>query len=627
MARARRANTAPIVREPAPEYTESAVRSLMAAGKDPATATYHAWVDYRNACAEYVERTGQPDPNAEPTGATMARMFLAVYDGVTEVAPQPGPGGLLPVRSIPDTIPLPTDTIGWEILAWATDNLRQPDGPDAGSRWRYTGEQTRVVLRWYAIADSTFQYRQGTFRRLKGHGKDPLLASLAAVELCGPCRFAGRHADGIPFAEEHQAPWVQVCAVSLTQTKNTMRLFPGLFTDECIERHGIDIGREIIRTERNGLIEAVTSSPRAIEGGRPTLVILNETHHWVSSNGGHEMSETIAGNVGKSRGGGTRTMEITNAPLPGEDSVAERTWHAWSKIQEGKARDSGMYYDSVESPPVDMSDPDSLRAGIISARGDAEWLDPEWIISTIYSGQMPKSRSQRMYLNQLVTAEDQLISPQDWDSCLAEDLVLKPGDKITLGFDGGKSDDATALIAVRVADRAIFPLGVWEKPDGPEADGWQVSRNTVDSTVRNALDTYDVQAFFADVALWESYVDSWSADYGGSLMVRASTRSAVGRDMRGGIRELDEANERLVSAIESHRVLHNGNRTLRRHVLNARRRPSRYEGLLSFGKASRESSKKVDAYAATLLADLARHRLVESGKERVPERSGAVYFF
>ncbi len=77
---------------------------------------------------------------------------------------------------------------------------------------------------------------------------------------------------------------------------------------------------------------------------------------------------TIAGNVGKSRGGGARTMEITNAPLPGEDSVAEQTWHVWSKFAEGKARDSGLYYDSVESPSVDLSDPDQLRAGIIAAR-------------------------------------------------------------------------------------------------------------------------------------------------------------------------------------------------------------------------------------------------------------------
>ncbi|MFD9813993.1 terminase [Streptomyces sp. NPDC059080] len=362
---------------------------------------------------------------------------------------------------------------------------------------------------------------------------------------------------------------------------------------------------------------------------RATFVILNETHHWIQANQGHEMAQTIAGNVGKSRGGGGRTMEITNAPLPGEESVAEQTWHAWSKIAEGKARDSGMYYDSVESPPVDLADPDQLRAGIIAARGDADWLDVEWIVSTIYSGVMPRARSQRMFLNQLVTAEDQLIDPADWDACAADE-VLTPGDEITLGFDGGKSDDATALVAVRVRDRLIVPLGVWEKPDGPSGDGWEVDRQEVDGAVRNALERYAVSAFFADVALWESFVDAWSEDYRDRLLIKASARSAVGRDMRGGLQELTAANERLVSAIENHQVRHGGDgsplgRTLRRHVMNARRRPNRFG--LSFGKDSRESPRKVDAYAATLLADLARHRFIESGKTRAPERSGAVYFF
>ncbi len=603
----------------------------MDAGRDPATAVYHAWVDYRTECAEYVERTGAADPQTEIYGAILGRMFLSVYGGVTEIKPVPGAGGLVPVRTIPDYIPLPHETVGWDVLAWASEYLRQPDGDSPGTRWRFTGEQARIVLRWYSLGDDKkFRYRTGTVRRMKGAGKDPFLAAIAAVELCGPCRFAGYTPDGLPLAEAHGAPWVQVCAVSLQQTQNTMRLFPGMFSNDAIEQYGLDIGREFVRTGSDGLIEAVTSSPRTLEGGRPTLVILNESHHWLQNNHGHEMAEIIAGNVGKSRGGGSRTMEITNAPLPGEDSVAERTWNTFSKILEGKARDPGMYYDSVESPNVDMSDPEELTAGILAARGDAEWLDPDWVISIIYGGTMPRERSQRMYLNQLVTASDSLISPQDWDQSASSAVVLRNGDEITLGFDGGKSSDATALVAIRISDRAVFPLGIWERPDGPEADGWQVDRYAVDGAVRSALETYRVNAFFADVAYWESWVDSWSADYGQTLLIKASSRSAVGRDMRGGLQELTAANERLVSAIEERKVLHGDpelplNRTLRRHVLNARRRPNQYG--LSFGKATRDSAQKVDGYAALLLADLARHRLVESGKSRTPERSGAVYFF
>lgn len=537
---------------------------------------------------------------------------------------------LEPVRSWPDTVPDPTRTLGWEVLDWCSVHLLQPDGPDAGSPFQFTPEQVRIVLRWYEVDSAgVFVRRQGTIRRLKGWGKDPFLAALAAVEFVGPCRFGGWREDGTPFAVRHAAPWVQIAAVSKDQTRNTMRLFSPMFSPAMVAEFGIDLGKEIIYSAAGGVIEAVTSSPRALEGGRATFVVQNETHHWISANGGHEMAMVIAGNVGKSRGGGARTMEITNAPLPGEDSVAEQTWHAWSKVAEGKSRDTGMYYDSVESPPVDLSDPDALREGILAARGDAVWLDVEWIVSTIYSGTMPRSRSQRMFLNQLVTAEDQLISPEDWDALAVED-GLAPGDEITLGFDGGSTDDATALVAVRVRDRLIVPLGVWERPDGPAGDGWTVDRRDVDGVVRNALETYAVHGFFADVALWESYIDAWSDDYRDRLLIKASPKSAIGRDMRGGLQELTAANERLLSAVETGMVRHGGDgtplgKTLRRHVLNVRRRPNRFG--LSFGKASRESSRKVDAYAAALLADLARHRLVESGKRPADTRSGALYFF
>lgn len=534
-----------------------------------------------------------------------------------------------PVRTWPDTVPPPERTLGWDVLAWMSLYLQQPDGPDAGGPFSLTREQVRIVLRWYEVDEhGVFTRRQGTIRRLKGWGKDPFLAAICAVEFTGPCRFGGWREDGTPVAVPHSAPWVQVAAVSKDQTRNTMRLFGPMFSPRLIAEYGIDMGKEIVYSASGGVLEAVTSSPRALEGGRSSFVVMNETHHWIAANGGTEMAMTIAGNVGKSRGGGARTMEITNAPLPGEDSVAEQTWHAWSKIAEGKARDSGMYYDSVESPPVDMGDPDALRAGILAARGDAVWLDVDWIVSTVYSGTMPRSRSQRMFLNQLVTAEDQLVSPEDWDRCAVPD-TLEPGDEITLGFDGGKSQDATALCAVRVRDRLVVPIAVWEAPDGPAGDGWEVNRRDVDDVVRNTLETYEVSAFFADVSLWQSYIDEWSEDYRDRLKIKASTTSAVGRDMRGQSGELTTANERLVSAIEEGKIRHGGDgsplgKTMRRHVLNARRRPNRFG--LSFGKPSKESDRKVDAYAALLLADLARHRLVESGKREVP-RGGSVFFF
>ncbi|WP_415940389.1 terminase [Streptomyces sp. 039-1] len=526
-----------------------------------------------------------------------------------------------PVRSIEDDyVPPDNRTLGVWCYLWCSRYLLQPDGPDAGKPWRFTAEQIRIIKRWYEIDDAgRFVYRQGTIRRLKGWGKDPFTAALCAFEFVGPCRFSHWDSDGMPVPKTQPAAWVQIAATSKDQTRNTMTVFPGLFSPECIERYGIDIGKEIIYSAVGNRIEAVTSSHRALEGGRATFNLLNESQHWMQANGGHAMAMTIAGNLAKSRGGGARSMEITNAPLPGEDSVAERTYHAWAKLADkgpDVPRKAGVYYDSVEAPAdVVLADRASLEAGIIAARGDATWLDVDWIISTIYAGTYPAWQSRRMFLNQLVADEDSLISPAVWDACATEDRI-KHGDAIVLGFDGGRTDDATALVAMRVSDRLVEPIGIWEAPDGPEGEAWEIDTQEVSDAVDWAFANFTVHAFYADVALWESQIDQWSERYRSQLKVKASGRSAVGRDMRGGLNVLTAANESLVAVIEAGHIRQTGHRTLRRHVMNAKRRINRWG--VSFGKEHRESKKKVDGYAAMLLA--------ESGKLTRP-RSGKVWGF
>jgi hypothetical protein len=66
---------------------------------------------------------------------------------------------------------LPQHTLGWEVLGWTAEYLRQPDGPDAGEPWRYTDEQARFILWWFAVDDAgRWLYRSGMLRRVKGWG-------------------------------------------------------------------------------------------------------------------------------------------------------------------------------------------------------------------------------------------------------------------------------------------------------------------------------------------------------------------------------------------------------------------------------------------------------------------------
>lgn len=518
---------------------------------------------------------------------------------------------------------LPERTLGWQILAWTAEYFRQPDGPDAGRPWRYTGEQARWLLWWYALDDvGRFIFRSGMLRRVKGWGKDPIGATLCGVEFVGPCRFDGWDANGEPVAIPHPASWVLTAAVSRDQTRNTMTLFPGLFSDELINEHRIDLGKEVIYAHGGRCrIDAVTSSPRALEGARGSFTLKNETQHWLAANEGHAMSDVIGRNATKSRDGAARALSISNAHNPGEDSDAEHDYEAHLAIEQGRSRARGFMYDSLEAPPgVDLRDEEQLRAGLRAARGDSVWLDEDRHVEEVYDPRNSPSNSRRFYLNQIVAAEDAWIEPHQFDALADDTLRLADGDEITLGFDGSKTDDHSALIACRVDDGAVFALDVWD----PDRHGGEVPRDLVAAAVERAHERYDVVAFFSDLHPWESYVDLWAERYGAGYLIRAGPRHAVAWDMRGRTKEFTIEVERLYDEIVESQFRHDGNAALKQHFHNARRRPNAWG--VSIGKEHRESSRKVDCVPSTTLARAARRLLLASGKRR-KKRSGRAVFW
>ncbi|MFF4244315.1 terminase [Streptomyces sp. NPDC001822] len=518
---------------------------------------------------------------------------------------------------------LPNRTLGWQVAGWCAEYLNGEGSTDEERvPWKFTREQLRFVLWWFAIDEhGEFVYRTGVLQRLKGWGKDPLLAVISLVEFVGPSRFSHWDENGEPVAKSHPQAWVQVTAVSQEQTTNTMGYLPILISDKLIQTYGIKMGAELIRADRGRKrLQAVTSSYRAIEGKRTTFTLLNETHHWILGNGGHKMYETIDGNATKMD---SRYLAITNAFMPGEDSVAERMREAYEKVRAGLAADVGALYDSIEAHAKTPLTAEALRIVIPKIRGDAVWLKVESIIKSVLNLTISAARSRRMYLNQIVAEEDAIYGPAEWDTLRDESKTLQPGDEIVMGFDGGKTDDATALVALRVKDMCAFVLGLWEKPDGPAGKHWEVPRAEVDSAVHSAFGSFTVQAFYADVALWESYISEWSDTYAEGLAVKAPGKDAIGWDMRTSLKASTMAHERLMRSVFDGKLAHDGDLKLRRHSLNARRRVNNYG--ISFGKESRESPKKVDAYAALMLAHEALVDLRARGK-KVRKRTGRGYF-
>ena len=522
---------------------------------------------------------------------------------------------------------LPERSLGWHIAEWCSDYILADDG----TPWNFTLEQLRFILWWYAInEDGEFIYRTGVLQRLKGWGKDPLLGVICLVEFVGPSRFSHWGEDGQPRGQQAIRPWVLMAAVNQEQTRNTMDLIPGMMSDRLKREYNVRPGIELIRA-MNGKakIQAIgTTSYRSIEGKRTTFTLLNETQHWVQGNRGHEMFETLYGNASKMS---SRFLAITNAFLPGEDSVAERMRASYDEISEGKVAKDDYLYDSVEADDrVPLYGPILPRV-LERIRGDAYWLKIKSILSQINDPLISPARSRRMWLNQVTAAEDSLHSPTVWGALYNKDKPPRPlreGDAIVMGFDGGKSGDSTALVCIRLEDHAIFVLGLWEAPEhvvSKADEEWQVDRLEVDFRVRECFRLYKVRAFYADVSLWESYIDNWGKDFGADLETNALKGHPIAWDMRTSLAGATYAHERLLSSIWDKNLCHNGDRRLTRHVLAAKRDDNQFG--VYFRKEMRGSSRKIDAYAALMLAHEAMMNIHQKVRPEPKKGGSRVWFY
>lgn len=62
---------------------------------------------------------------------------------------------------------LPPRTLGWQVAGWCAKYMLAEDG----GPWRFTREQLRFVLWWYAVDETgRFINRKGVLQRMKGWG-------------------------------------------------------------------------------------------------------------------------------------------------------------------------------------------------------------------------------------------------------------------------------------------------------------------------------------------------------------------------------------------------------------------------------------------------------------------------
>lgn len=487
---------------------------------------------------------------------------------------------------------MPERTLAWDLMAWCSRYLQNIDG----RRWIFTREQARFVAWWYALDEAGgWLYRRGILRRMKGWGKDPLAAVLSIAEWIGPCRFGGWHSDGSPIAVREPAAWIQVAASTATQAEqNTMSLFPALIPWAMQRELGLRLGIKACWAPGRRRIQSVSNSSRGLEGSRPTFVVAGETQHWVSGNGGLRLAEVISRNLAKSPGGRARTLAVTNAHMDGEGSVAERDW---------AARDAGdVLYDSREAPSdLNLTDDGEVLAGIIAARGDSYWIDAHRVLQEFRDPATDEALGVRFFHNRIVAGSGRWMDPSTWSAAATDEKPPEDGRKITLGFDGSRTRDATALVGTDLETGYQWVIGVWER-DWTVAE-WEVPIDEVHRLVDEVRAAWTVMRFYADPSWWEESVSKWQADF-----ERPDGKPAVANWYTGGgrITRMARSVRAYQDAVETGGVVHERNPRFDAHMLAAHKDVLRgragEDGLHVIRKASRSSLESIDIAMAAILS-------------------------
>lgn len=509
-------------------------------------------------------------------------------------------------------------SLGGEVIDWIETFLVHGPGDVQGQPIDLDDEFAAFIYRAYELRpDGQRQYRRAFLSRPKGRAKSELAAMLACAELLGPVRCDGLDAAGDPVGVAVQAPEVLCIATEEDQAGFVYQAARYMLEQgEAANAYPLDTGLTRTYLPAGGSMEPVTAKANSKDGGKSTFVVADETHLWV----GRELKSlhaTVRRNIVKRKRADGWLLEASTAYRPGEGSIAEGSFDHARLVLSGEIADPTLLVDHREaSARHDISTAAGLRAAILDVYGAAApWTNVDGILAEFADPQNDLADNRRYWLNQVVRGSDQWMDAELWDAC-SNDVILRPRERVCLGFDGSQFDDSTALVACRVEDGALVLLDLWEKPDGPAGDGWSVDKLAVDAAVAAAFERFEVVLMYADPPFWQDYVAAWSATWSSAVREWWTNRD----------RAMGAAVERIETAVRGSTLVHSGDPRLTRHVLNARIRDVAAGGgerKHTLRKDRPRSPHKIDAAVAMVLAYEARADAVAAGalarkRSRVP---------
>lgn len=345
-------------------------------------------------------------------------------------------------------------------------------------------------------------------------------------------------------------------------------------------------------TSTGSVYKVVSSEAFTKEGLNPSMVIYDELHAAPTD----ELYNVMSLAMGARRN--PLLVAITTAGVKsdreGGDSICYRLYQYGEKIARGEIDDESFFVAWWGASDHDRHTVPETWA--TANPGYDDLIDPEDLASVVKRTAENEFRTKR--LNQWVSSTVAWLPGGAWDAC-ASGRHLECGQPVVLGFDGSRSGDATALVAVSVeASPHVEVLGLWERPSN--AAEWQVPRGEVKDAVRQACRDYEVREIAWDEWLWQDAAEELEGE-GLPVVFFPQTLQRMG-----------PATQRFYELVTTRAITHTGDPALARHLGNAVLRTDSRGARLA--KDAKSSSRKIDlAVASVMAADRAGWWLTQPG--------------
>jgi len=530
----------------------------------------------------------------------------------------------------PDDEPWPT--LGPELCAFIEGELCHGPGDLLGKPVALDDEQRAWLYRMYEVHPPTKERRKHRvivkepnpmagkrrFQRCalslrKGSNKTEFAAWIAIAELHpeGPVRCAGFKAvrgQRRPIPRGVTDPYIPMISYTEEQTEELAYGALRRILEDCAIGRDFDIGLErVMRRRGDGKAEAVSASPNARDGARTTFEHADETHRFTLDKMRRAWSVMLA-NLAKRPLADPWALETTTAPEPGAGSVAEATMEHAQELARQHKKHARLFFFHRQAGQHDVRTIEGLRAAVLEASGPyvAKWSDIERIADRFQDPDADLAYLERVWLNRPIQASSKAFNVERWRE-LQTTFTVPGGAAITLGFDGSRYEDATALVGTHVESGYQWPLGLWERP--AQAVEWEVPVQDVDGIVADAFQRWEVLRFYADPPKWEGWIAHWAGRYGEKVVVEWWTNRR--KPMAYAIRA-------WVNAITAGEVTHNGDARLTAHVGNSCRMQTLLvdetgQYLWILRKERPDSPHKIDGAMAAILSWEARNDAVAAG--------------